>query len=69
LGPAEDEEWLSQQMKTVSTLSLDQLRTLGDRGKAYGLAHFSKAKGVARIAEMMFEVANGASRSPRKTSP
>lgn len=51
VGEAEDLSWLVNTMKEVARLSADQLDVIGQRGKKFGLIHFSKSSGVIRLAD------------------
>jgi hypothetical protein len=37
-------------MKEVTQFSIEHLETIGQRGKQFGLTHFSKSSGVVRLA-------------------
>lgn len=53
VGPPEDQEWLSATMKAVVAMTTDELFTLGTNGREFALAHFSKAQGVKRLADLV----------------
>lgn len=57
VGEPEDLSWLVEKMKEVSCLPEDVLNSIGRRGREYGLANFSKANGVARLAEAVLTAA------------
>ncbi len=57
VGEADDLAWLVNKMKEVAQLQIEQLETIGRRGKEFGLAHFSKSTGVARLAETIIRAA------------
>jgi glycosyltransferase involved in cell wall biosynthesis len=57
VGEAEDLTWLSNIMKEVALLQIEQLEAIGRRGKEFGLTHFSKSTGVARLAETIIRAA------------
>lgn len=50
VGEAEELTWLATKMKEVLQLPKEHLETIGQRGKQYGLTHFSKSSGVVRLA-------------------
>lgn len=50
VGEAEDLNWLVAKMKEVTQFSIEHLETIGQRGKQFGLTHFSKSSGVVRLA-------------------
>jgi glycosyltransferase involved in cell wall biosynthesis len=41
-GVSQDEAWLTQQFKTISSLPQEELKSLGKNGLVYGIANFSK---------------------------
>jgi hypothetical protein len=45
-------------MRDVSEMSLDQLETIGQRGKKFGLTQFSKSSGVVKLAETVMQAAS-----------
>lgn len=51
VGPAEDVGWMIKTMRDVANLPVKQLEDVGQRGKSYGLTHFSKSSGVTRLAQ------------------
>jgi len=57
VGEAEDLYWLSNKMKEVTQVPMEQLEALGRRGKEFGLAHFSRSSGVARLANTIIRAA------------
>jgi glycosyltransferase involved in cell wall biosynthesis len=46
LGESENEEWLAQQMRAITSIDLQKLYEMGQKGRAYALQHFSRAKGL-----------------------
>jgi glycosyltransferase involved in cell wall biosynthesis len=58
VGEPEDRIWLATKMKEVSELPREQLERLGQSGKNFGLLHFSKSSGVARLANEILQVAD-----------
>lgn len=59
VGEAEDSSWLANKMKEVVHLSMEELETIGQRGKKFGLAHFSKSSGVVRLANKIIQAGGG----------
>lgn len=59
VGEAEDSAWLANKMKEVVQLSMEELDMIGQRGKKFGLAHFSKSSGVVRLANTIIQAAGG----------
>jgi glycosyltransferase involved in cell wall biosynthesis len=57
IGEAGDLNWLANKMKEVSQLSKEQLETMGQRGKKYGLTLFSKSSGVVCLADTILQAA------------
>lgn len=57
VGDAEDLNWLVARMKEVSGLPKEQLEAIGQRGKIFGLANFSKSSGVVCLADTILKVA------------
>src|ERR1035441_3982379 len=60
VGEPEQVEWLARKMAEVAALPSTVLDTMGQRGRAYGLKHFSKAAGVNRLADLILGVARQA---------
>ncbi len=60
LGAPEQVEWLARKMTEVAALPTAELQAMGQRGRSYGLKHFSKAAGVTRLADLILEVARQA---------
>ncbi|MBV5340356.1 MAG: glycosyltransferase family 4 protein [Deltaproteobacteria bacterium] len=58
VGDAENLVWLAKTMRDVSEMSLDQLETIGQRGKKFGLTQFSKSSGVVKLAETVMQAAS-----------
>lgn len=59
VGEAENSSWLANKMKEVVHLSMEELETIGKRGKKFGLAHFSKSSGVVRLADTIIQAGGG----------
>lgn len=59
VGEPENITWLADKMKEVFLLPADMIEIIGQRGKQFGLAHFSKSKGVVRLASKILQVAGG----------
>ena len=53
VGEPEHVEWLAAKMAEVAALPSVVLDTMGQRGRAYGLEHFSKVEGVRRLADVI----------------
>lgn len=59
VGEPEDVPWLAAKMAEVAIMPPDALVSRGRRGQAYGLQHFSKAKGVRKLGAIVLEAAAG----------
>lgn len=57
VGEAEDLAWLANKMRETAQLSMKELDAIGQRGKKFGLAHFSKSIGVVRLANTIIQAA------------
>lgn len=57
VGEPEDLDWLAAKMRAVSALSPVELVRMGRRGRVYGLACFSRSKGLPALAEKVLAVA------------
>ena len=55
VGVAGDSFWLADKMTEVARLPMEQLDAIGRQGKEFGLAHFSKSKGVVRLADTILK--------------
>ncbi len=53
VGEPEHAEWLAAKMTVVAALPSGDLSAMGQRGRAYGLRHFSKGEGVRRLGEVV----------------
>lgn len=53
VGEPEHVEWLAAKMAEVAALPSAVLEAMGQRGRSYGLAHFSKATGVRKLASVI----------------
>jgi glycosyltransferase involved in cell wall biosynthesis len=51
IGEPENSSWLSAKMRDVSVLQQAELTHLGKNGRAFGLNHFSKSKGVRMLSD------------------
>lgn len=58
VGNAEDLSWLATTMWDVARLPAEQLEAIGQKGKAYGVAHFSKKAGVVHLSNMILRLAS-----------
>ena len=63
VGEPEDKAWLAAKMREVAGLSPAVLGAIGQRGRGYGLKHFSKVEGVQRLATLVVAAAANPSRS------
>lgn len=52
-GAPEDIDWLANKMKEVASMTNEALSALGEKGKVFGLAHYSKSQGVQRLANIV----------------
>jgi glycosyltransferase involved in cell wall biosynthesis len=55
VGPAEDATWLADTMRQAAQQPPGQLEALGQRGRDFGLTHFSKSLGLARLADAIIK--------------
>jgi len=55
VGEPEDAAWLSAKMGEVAMLPSEFLATMGRSGRAYGLEHFSRSKGVQQLANILLD--------------
>jgi len=53
VGDPENMDWLSAKMREVASLPAVEIEQRGLRGRYYGLAYFSKAVGVQRLATVI----------------
>ena len=53
IGDSEDLHWLAAKMGEVSALAASALCSLGQNGRQFGLANFSKTNGVSRLGELI----------------
>lgn len=53
IGAPEDLDWLASKMRAVAYMSNEELSALGEKGKAFGRTHYSKAQGVQRLADIV----------------
>jgi glycosyltransferase involved in cell wall biosynthesis len=65
VGEPEDVAWLAAKMTEAARLPANVLDEMGQRGREYGLKHFSKTKGVARLAGAVMGAAAGRMPSAR----
>jgi hypothetical protein len=59
VGDPEDLDWLAGKMGEIAVTPASDLTEIGQRGKQYGLGHFSKAAGVSRLAQVILTAATG----------
>jgi glycosyltransferase involved in cell wall biosynthesis len=52
----ENIERLAAKMKQIVSVSHQELKKIGQNGREYGLLHFTKSKGVSRLAEIILTV-------------
>lgn len=64
-GEPEDQAWLAEKMREVALLQRKDLQLLGENGQRYGLVHFSKTKGVLRLAQMVKTAAHTIARQSK----
>jgi glycosyltransferase involved in cell wall biosynthesis len=57
VGEAENINWLVSKMREVVVLPVEERTRYGQRGRSFGLKHFSKANGVMRLAGMVLKSA------------
>lgn len=69
VGEPEDVTWLAGKMAEVATMSTATLHPIGQRGRAYGLRHFSKAEGMRKLGAIVLEAAGGGPESGAKEEP
>jgi glycosyltransferase involved in cell wall biosynthesis len=60
VGDPENVFWLAGKMAEVTAMPVDALSLLGQRGRAYGLRHFSKSEGVRRLGAVVINAAKKA---------
>jgi glycosyltransferase involved in cell wall biosynthesis len=53
VGEPENVEWLAAKMREVAAMPTAELEAMGQRGRAYGLQHFSKSEGVRKLADVV----------------
>jgi glycosyltransferase involved in cell wall biosynthesis len=53
VGSPEDAEWLANKMRDVAAMPESLITAMGDKGRTYGLGHFSKAVGVRRLVDVI----------------
>ncbi len=63
IGNPEDLDWLASKMREITSMTIGELSILGKKGKAFGLAHYSKTLGVHRLADI---VASFVNRTPER---
>jgi hypothetical protein len=64
VGEPENVEWLGHKMGEVSAMRPVELDEMGKRGRAYGLEHFSKARGVRLLADLVISCARPSNGTP-----
>lgn len=52
IGDSDDLHWLAYKMREVVSLESGDLQVYGQNGRQYGLANFSKSRGVRHLAEL-----------------
>lgn len=57
VGDPENIAWLAEKMKEVSILPIDELERIGQQGRQYGLEHFSRRRGLQRLADTLLAAA------------
>jgi glycosyltransferase involved in cell wall biosynthesis len=56
VGESENEEWLAQQMRIVALMDQRNLNEIGQKGRAYAMQHFSRAKGLELLSGVIKSV-------------
>ncbi len=59
VGAPEDAPWLTAKLAEVASMRAESLLELGQRGRSYGLRHFSKAEGVRKLGGVVMDAARG----------
>ena len=57
VGEPEDVPGLAEKMRDVAAVPAAELDRIGQRGRSYGLAHYSKAVGVRKLADTVLSAA------------
>lgn len=57
VGEPEGIVWLADKMRAIAAMPASELAEIGQRGKQYGLAHFSRTVGVSRLANTILNAA------------
>jgi hypothetical protein len=57
VGEQEQPDWLADKLAEVAKLPTTALAATGQRGRACGLKHFRKEKGVQRLAAIILAAA------------
>ena len=53
IGAPEDLDWMVRKMKEVACMTNEELSIIGEKGKAFGIAHYSKKQAVQRLASIV----------------
>lgn len=53
VGEPENLDWLARKMVEVVCITDKELSVLGEKGKVFGIKHYSKAQGVQRLADIV----------------
>lgn len=64
VGTPEDLDWLADKMREVASMTNEALSALGEKGKAFGLAHYAKTQGVKRLADVVISAATHHDNNP-----
>ena len=56
MGESENEEWLAQEMRVVAAMDRRSLDEIGQKGRAYAMQHFSRAKGLELLSGVIKSV-------------
>ena len=57
IGEPENVQGLAEKMRDVAAVPAAELDRIGQRGRSYGLAHYSKAAGVCKLADVVLGAA------------
>lgn len=57
VGEPENVNWLAAKMAEIAALPPSVLEKMGQRGRDYGLAHYSKTEGVRKLADVVLSAA------------
>lgn len=59
VGEPENVRWLANKMSEIAVMPVSELSEIGQRGRCYGLRHFSKALGVRRLVNVVRNATRG----------